>query len=223
MLENRNELSSAAASARTVFWAVIFAIGFAFVEASVVIYLRATFYPQGFALPLAAPQGQFIGIEMGREAATLVILAAISALAAIRRWERFAYFLIVFGVWDIFYYVWLKVLSGWPAGLGDWDVLFLLPLPWLGPVIAPLAISLLMIVIGFSILRATAANRRPILRAASWVAGAAGTVVILYSFMYDTSASIHGEMPRPYPYALLGAGLILWAAAYVFAYRRRGT
>jgi hypothetical protein len=67
-------------------------------------------------------------------------LVPIGATSCLRR--------LAFGVWDIFYYVFLKVLTGWPHSLMDWDILFLLPLPWWGPVIAPVSIAVLMILWG---------------------------------------------------------------------------
>ena len=55
---------------------VILAIAFAYIEAAVVVYLRAIFHPAGFDFPLAdVAAGLFksdlLLIEIGREAATL--------------------------------------------------------------------------------------------------------------------------------------------------------
>ena len=72
-----------------------------------------------------------------REAATLVMLLAVGMLAGADVAPRLGYTAIAFGVWDIFYYVFLRVIGGWPRSLFDWDILFLLPLPWWGPVLAP--------------------------------------------------------------------------------------
>ena len=58
------------------------------------------------------------------------------------------YAALAFGAWDIFYYVFLRLISGWPRTLLDWDILFLLPLPWWGPVLAPVSIALVMILWG---------------------------------------------------------------------------
>src|SRR5689334_23913292 len=76
------------------------------------------------------------------------MIAAVRTLAG-RTWRRRAgYAAIAFGVWDIFYYVFLRLISGWPRALLDWDILFLLPLPWWGPVLAPVSIALVMILWG---------------------------------------------------------------------------
>ena len=128
---------------------VIFAVAMAWVESAVVYYLRVMIdriQPyQTNPLPIIDGMGS---VEMIREMATMVMLFAVGALAG-RNWRaRFGYAAIAFGVWDIFYYIFLKVICGWPHSLGDWDLLFLLPLPWWGPVWAPMAIALLMIAWG---------------------------------------------------------------------------
>lgn len=141
----------------------VFALAFAFLEAAVVVYLRnlleATqegIVPSGDILLLLPgiaflePQTAvkiiadtvFLNIERVREAATIVILVSVAFLAGARLWERVAYFFFAFGVWDIFYYVFLRLTTGWPTSLSDSDVFFLLPVPWVGPVFVPVLISL---------------------------------------------------------------------------------
>ncbi|UCD35891.1 MAG: hypothetical protein JSU90_03395, partial [Nitrospiraceae bacterium] len=109
-------------------WLILFSIAMAFVESAVVVYLRAIFYPEGFSFPLSIGTDEKILVEVVREVATIVMLLSIAGLAAHRLWERFACFMICFGIWDVFYYVWLKVLLDWPSSLFEWDVLFLIPL-----------------------------------------------------------------------------------------------
>jgi hypothetical protein len=128
---------------------VVYAIGMAWVESAVVVYLRTLINRivpyQSNPLPMFSGLGE---IELGREAATLVMLLTVGWLAG-RTWRsRLAYAAIAFGVWDIFYYIFLVPMSGWPHTIFDWDILFLLPLPWWGPVIAPVSISVLMIIGG---------------------------------------------------------------------------
>jgi len=106
-----------------------FGIAFGFIEAAVVVYLRLHFYPEGFTFPLAEMPGPVILTEVAREAATIIMLACIGWIAGRRFLDRFAYFAFAFGVWDIFYYVFLKVILGWPESLLTWDVLFLIPSP----------------------------------------------------------------------------------------------
>ncbi len=128
-----------------------FFAAFAYIEAAVVVYLRAIFYEDGFNFPITTFNnsplfGKLLVLEIFREAATLVILFAGSLLIEKDSRRRMAVFLIIFAVWDIFYYVWLKVLLGWPASVFDWDIIFLIPLTWAGPVLAPLISSFTMLV-----------------------------------------------------------------------------
>ena len=131
---------------------VFFGIAFAYIESAVVVYLRAIFYPDGFTFPIAdfddiTGFGPYLLAEIGREAATLVLLFTASYMLGRDLRRRFAYFLTIFAVWDIFYYIWLKVLIDWPASILDWDVLFLMPAIWAGPVLAPVITSVTMLVI----------------------------------------------------------------------------
>src|SRR5262249_30630289 len=140
---------------------LLFGITFGYVEAAVVAYLRALYEPMHQRLyPDAAPDDLFPVIpleelkaagpehtrrlltELGREAATLLMLAAVALAVARNGRQWFAAFAIAFGLWDVFFYAFLRVLVGWPASLLDWDLLFLLPVPWVGPVLAPVLVSL---------------------------------------------------------------------------------
>ena len=187
-------------------------------EASVVVYLRAIYFPEGFTLPLTLPVDHKITVEVFREVASMIMLIAVAAIAGKKFWERFAYFIITFGVWDIFYYVFLKAILGWPATLLDQDVLFLIPLPWIGPVIAPVSISVIMIIAGVLIAHAytKGLNFSPSL--SSYFLSIIATAIILYSFMYDTGATLHNQMPKPYRYDLLIIGDLLFIVAFMVSY-----
>ncbi len=198
----------------------VFGVAFAFVEASVVVYLRALYYPGGFSFPLRLMAREHVIVELAREASTLVMLAAVGGIAGKALWERFAYFAVAFGVWDIFYYIWLKAAIGWPVRLSDWDILFLIPVPWIGPVIAPVLISALLIAAGMLILGRLARGLAFAPGPWSWALGAAGTAAILVSFMNDTGAAPGGGTPLPYRYELLIAGLLCYCAGYALAARR---
>ena len=130
---------------------VIFSIAFAYIEAAVVVYLRQIFYPDGFTFPISifpstALWKQLFLTEVGREVATIVIILTSCWLFGQSLKERLAYFLIIFAFWDIFFYIWLKILLNWPASLLDWDILFLIPMVWASPVLAPIIVSLELIV-----------------------------------------------------------------------------
>jgi len=131
---------------------VLFVIALGYIESAVVVYLRAIFYPEGFNFPLANIEGilgsgRLLVTEIGREAATLIVIFASSYLLGSNLRSRSAYFLIIFAVWDISYYIWLKILINWPASFMDWDILFLIPITWAAPVLAPIISSLMMLAI----------------------------------------------------------------------------
>ena len=124
-------------------------------ESAVVVYLREIYFEGSFYFPLILEwqdnrlvADDLMRIEFGREIATILMLAAIGGLAGKNRFQRFCYFIIAFGIWDIFYYLWLWVFTGWPDSLLTWDLLFFIPLPWVGPVISPLLIALAMVTAG---------------------------------------------------------------------------
>ncbi|OQY02938.1 MAG: hypothetical protein B6I22_12625 [Desulfobacteraceae bacterium 4572_123] len=136
-------------------WVVIFAIAFAWVESAVVVYLREIYFDGGFSFPLIVKweNGKhvidpLVRIELGREIATITMLAAVGWIAGKNRFQRFCFFMIAFGIWDIFYYIWLYVMVGWPESIMTWDLLFYVPLPWVGPVITPLLIAFAMAAAG---------------------------------------------------------------------------
>jgi hypothetical protein len=136
-------------------WVVIFSIAFAWVESAVVVYLRRIYFDGGFSFPLTInyENGKHIfdplvRIELGREIATIIILIAVGIIAGRKKIHKFCFFMIAFGIWDIFYYIWLVVMVGWPESLMTWDLLFYVPLPWVGPVISPILIAIAMTVAG---------------------------------------------------------------------------
>jgi hypothetical protein len=132
-------------------WVAIFAVAFAWVESAVVVYLRKIYFDGVFSFPLVVvwEEGKhvidpLVKIEFGREIATLIMLFAVGWVAGRTKFQRFCLFMIAFGIWDIFYYIWLYVMVGWPESLMTWDLLFYVPLPWVGPVISPVLIAAAM-------------------------------------------------------------------------------
>jgi hypothetical protein len=200
---------------------VLFAIAFAFVESAVVTYLRAIYYPEGFSFPLRMLGTSHVLVELTREFATIVMLVSVGMLAGSTRWQKFSYFMIAFGVWDIFYYVWLKVTLNWPSTLFDWDILFLIPTPWIGPVIAPVLISIVMIAAGVLVIRKEERDGefRPPLSA--WLISGLGSLVMLFTFMRDTDATLYSQLPQPYLYGLFVPALLLTIFAMVLAFKSR--
>ena len=203
---------------RKIILVVIFSISMAYVEAAVVVYLRVIYYPEGFSFPLTPITENMILIEILRESATILMLFSIAVLIGKKAWERFAYFLFCFGIWDIFYYIWLKVLLDWPSSIFEWDILFLIPLPWIGPVIAPVSVSILMIIFSSLIISSfqKGYNFRPTL--ISHILALVGTAFILFSFMHDLDAALYQQLPQPYMYEVLVIGELLYITAFVISY-----
>ncbi|HNY09113.1 MAG TPA: hypothetical protein PKO42_04430, partial [Tenuifilaceae bacterium] len=139
-------------------WVTLFAIAMGLLESAVVIYMRELLYPGGFSFPLSPIPERLAVTELLRELATLVMLVGVGVVAGRNFPERFAWFIFSFGVWDIFYYVFLKLLIGWPTSMLTWDLLFLIPVTWTGPVVAPVAISLMMITLALVILKSAGKN-----------------------------------------------------------------
>lgn len=135
---------------RNLIWLTVYAIAMAQVEASVVVHLRTIYYPDNplSIFPLSPLTRHDLIIELIRELATVVMILGIALLSGRGFGLVFAAFVYVFGLWDIFYYVWLKLMIGWPQGWLEWDVLFLIPWPWLGPWITPALIALLFVTWG---------------------------------------------------------------------------
>ena len=172
-------------------WVVtLFSIAMGLLESAVVIYLREILYPEGFGFPLNPVHPDLMVTELLREVATLIMLLGIGFLAGRNPSERFAWFLYAFAIWDIFYYVFLWLLIGWPESLMTYDVLFLLPSTWIGPVLTPLIVSLTMI--GFALLILIRNRRMGDIKipSISWLLLISGSVVLILGFIWDYSAFI---------------------------------
>ncbi len=207
---------------------LLFAMAFAYVEAAVVEYLRALYFPGGLACPgprsggdslfplitlgqLEAMGPQHVrrlAIEAGRELATLVMLAAVGVMAGTNRREKWAHFVIAFGVWDIAYYGWLKVFLGWPEGLMTWDLLFLVPVPWVAPVLAPVIVAVVMVVCGLVVLYREGQNR-PVLAAWwDWFQMTIGGLIVIWAFCGDFRNIMQGGLPETFDWSSFCVGLL---------------
>jgi hypothetical protein len=168
----------------------IFAIAMAYLESAVVVYLRAMYGIEDLIRDINLTIDAYTFIEIGREAATIVMLAFIALLAGSNWPKKIGYFFLSFGVWDIFYYIWLYIFIQWPKSLLEWDILFLIPLPWWGPVIAPVLISSLLISIGFLLINDFKFKVTWI----DWTAFGFSIILILFTFMEDSiNAIFRGE------------------------------
>jgi hypothetical protein len=198
---------------------LLFGIAFGFIEGAVVVYLRAIAYPDGFGFPLAPVPELLLRTEIVREAATLLLLLAVARIARPDGLGRFAVFAFCFAVWDLAYYLTLAVVLGWPAGWLDWDILFLIPLPWTSPVLAPLLVSLALIGAACAILFGGEAWTHA-LRLRDWLIGAFAGALILASFLWNAGAINATGAPDTFPWWLFAAGMGLGIACFATAVRR---
>lgn len=205
---------------------LLFGVAFGYLEAAVVSYLRVLhesarqrFHPErqpGDLFPLltleqvrASGESKTLAIEVGREAATMLMLAAV-ALATANGFGRWAAaFVIAFGVWDATFYLFLKLILGWPASLLTWDILFLIPVPWVAPVLAPVLVSAAMIAGGVWRLRRD-------IRLRGWHAGGIllGGLVIILSFTLDCRNIMAGGLPQPFHWGVFALGMAIGIGSY---------
>ncbi len=179
---------------RKTLWHVgVFAVAMAYLESAVVVYLRRVFEIGDLMTSLPPLDPQIGAMEVGRELATLVMLLAVGWAAGNSLQSRLGFAVFAFGLWDISYYFWLKVFINWPNSLLDMDILFLIPLPWWGPVLAPVLIAALMAVGGArtAILESRGIKMRfsPIHQA--FLGG--GILIMLWTFMADALAILPAD------------------------------
>lgn len=191
------------------FWLTLWGLTFGMLEAAVVIYLRRLYYPDGYFFPPLPFGDGLAGVEIIRELALLLMMWSLAELSYRSFAGKFATFMFLFGVWDIFYYIFLKLFLGWPESLNTWDILFLLPSVWVGPVWAPILVSVVLIFAGTIIIYLN--EKELVLKPPKtfWLAqGFSGGLIIL-SFLIPGSSIKQGQTPESYPWLLLIGGLCL--------------
>ncbi|MBN2008967.1 hypothetical protein JW960_06455 [candidate division KSB1 bacterium] len=185
------------------FWLGFFAIWMAYLESSIVVYLRALYYPDGFAFPIKFIPNNIAIIEIGREAATVFMMLAISFLLSKRGWVRTAYFMFCFGAWDIWYYIWLKIFLNWPPSLFTWDLLFLIPIAWSGPVWAPVLVSISLIFGAVVILKIDHMGIHFHLLRNEWLAFLTAPLLIFISFVLEAPRIMKFAEPKFFHWEIL--------------------
>ncbi len=198
----------------------LFAVAMAYVESAVVVYLRQVYGITDLLRDTPVQPDWLTPIELGREIATLAMLFTAGWLAGRTPAARWGLFLYAWGLWDILYYVWLRVFIGWPASMGDWDLLFLIPLPWWGPVWAPMLAAALMMGVGVRMARRSEEGYSVRLDGLSAGVGGIGALIALYTVMAPALHALPGGLEaigraRPAEFLwwlyLLGWGLVAFA------------
>lgn len=211
----------------------IFSVAMAFMESAIVVYLRELYYPGGFTFPLAPMAGNILYTELLREAATLIMLLTMGLLAGRNPAQKFVLFLYCFAIWDIFYYLFLWILIQWPSSLLTWDILFLLPVPWIGPVLAPVILSVTMIGLAALIFTLHSKGYNVSFNRTDWLLLVSGSLVVIGSFTIDyfnillnapkadMLTALSGFIPQGYNWGLFIAGELIILADFIYLYQRR--
>jgi len=183
-------------------WLILFGVAFGFIEAAVVVYLRELYYPGGFTFPVVPATNTIALVEILREIATFLLILSAARLINGTRLVKLAAFSIIFAVWDITYYIFLKLILGWPESLFTWDILFLLPYPWVGPVWAPVVISIGLIYVGVGLLQAVSHHQSLDLSLKFWLFEILMGLGIIISFLIPGRSVIRQTIPENYPWYL---------------------
>ena len=197
-------------------WFIVWGVVFGYMEAAVVVYLREIYYPEGFTFPLVMIENRILLTEVLREAATLLIIWATVTLAYKRLQSRFAAFFLLFGVWDIFYYIFLKLLLDWPESIHTWDILFLIPAAWVGPVWAPLLVSIGFIYAGTTILFHNHQNSYFHLSRRFILLELFSALLIILSFMIHGSTILEEDTTVHFPWTLFLTGFLIGLAVFLY-------
>lgn len=201
-------------------WLTVWGVTFGYMEAAVVVYLREIYYPEGFAFPLVIIQDRILLTEVLREAATLLILWATVSLIYKRLQSRFAAFFVLFGLWDIFYYIFLKLLLHWPESMITWDILFLIPSPWVGPIWAPILVSIGFIYTGTTILFHNQKNRFLTFDRRFVLLELFSALLIIISFMIPGSSIVEQNTYIHFPWTLFLVGYLVGIAVFLYTVYR---
>ena len=139
---------------RFTWWGItLYAVAMAFVETACVVSLKRLYFPEGWRPPFHAIPADGLWLEQAREVATLVMIAAVAFLGGPGLRDGFARFLWIFGIWDLLYYVFLRFLTGFPSGVGDRDIVFLVPHEWIFPVWVPVVCSVGSLLVALALRR----------------------------------------------------------------------
>jgi hypothetical protein len=168
-----------------IIWLILFSIAMGYLETAVVVYIRKIVYPEGFQFPLTPINAGLAVTEFWREVATIIMLLGIGIITGKNKAQKFSYFIFCFGIWDIFYYVFLKVLLNWPESFFTWDILFLIPVPWVGPVLAPCIVSATMIYFAYIVAKRSENDLRTFINKKEWWLMIIGSLVLIFSFTTD--------------------------------------
>jgi hypothetical protein len=206
----------------------VLALAFGWIEASVVVYLRELYLRDisrrgagtmpGLQVTLVSLPADFVALEVVREACSILLLGAAAWLAGRRLVDRAAAFLLSFGIWDLAYYAVLWLIVRWPDSLRAWDILFLIPLPWVSPVWAPMTVATIFVLAGSFVFWTPARPRH--YRWSDIAVLTAAALLVIAAFLSESRAAIDHRIPDHFPAPLFWAGVVLWTAWFLQVERR---
>jgi hypothetical protein len=194
---------------------LILSIALAYIESTAAIYLRSLYYPDGFPFPLQTFNNSHLLIELGREVSIIIILLGLGYIIGKNFLQRFAFFMFTFGVWDIFYYIWLKLLIDWPESLFAWDILFLIPFPWFGPVLSPVLVSLCLIISSMIVIHFETQDYPIIVKNIDWIILIFAGIIIIFSYLQHFHIIMNHGTPDHYSWWLFTSALSLGVITFL--------
>lgn len=199
-------------------WLAILALAFGYIEGAVAHYLRMHLYPGGFddTIDLVIDI-HTLAVEVGREICTLVLMVAVAALTGGPFIRRLASFVYLFAIWDLSYYGALWIFEGWPSSPYDWDLLFLVPVPWFSPVLAPITISIIGMVGAVSVHLVFERRGRLVV---PWCGlGLANAALVAWEISFMAQGGPRTEFPSHYRWWLFDLGVAFALAGYLLTWR----
>ncbi len=202
---------------RILFWVFLYAAAMGYLEAAVVVYLRGLLYPEGFDFPLKTIAGRILATEVSREFATIIMILGVAIIAGKTKLEKFAYFAYIFGIWDVVYYIGLKAILNWPPNFFTMDVLFFIPVVWVGPVLAPLLVSLTLITAALLLIYFINKNGEFYQTKWLWLMEITGGIIVIISFITCVPDVVHNKYPSHFYWGIFMAGMIIGLAPFCTA------
>lgn len=207
-------------SRRSLIALTVLGVSFGYIEGAIVVYLREILYPNGFDFPLVPISDRLLRVEMVREAATIFLMLGAAWTASQEPLRRFGAFAFLFGVWDLVYYVALKLTLGWPETILDWDILFLLPIPWAGPVLSPVLVAFAITVVGGA-LYLLPGKKRPRITRLDWCVEIAAGTIVLVAFLWNGPVIMRNEAPVDFPWTTFLIGYLGGWAWFIYRWLSR--
>jgi hypothetical protein len=96
-----------------------------------------------------------------------------------------------------------------------WDVLFLIPIPWLSPVLAPVIVSISLVTAAMIILHLEELGRILLFTKWDWLSEIFAGLIIIASFLTQTDILISQEEPHFYPWWLFLLGMMIGLVVFI--------